>query len=103
MFFDAELVPYCGGTYRVQKRVTKIVNENTGRMMHMKNPCIVLEDVFCRSRYSDCRMFCPRAIFAYWRDVWLERVPAPVGQQQTRDVNSASTKEPGLLVVDRSC
>lgn len=79
MFFDAEQVPYCGGTYRVHKRVTQIINENTGRMMQMKNPCIVLEDVYCRSRYSDCRMFCPRAISSYWREIWLERVPAPAG------------------------
>jgi hypothetical protein len=79
LFFDAEQVPYCGGTYRVHMRVTKIVNENTGKMMDMKNPCIVLEDVHCRSRYSDCRMFCPRAIFSYWREIWLERVPAPQG------------------------
>ena len=79
MFFDAEQVPYCGGTYRVHKRVTKIINENTGKMMPMKNPCIVLENVFCRSRYSDCRLFCPRAIYSYWREIWLERVTVPRG------------------------
>jgi hypothetical protein len=77
LWFDAEQVPYCGGTYRVHKRVTQIINENTGKMMRMKNPCIVLEDVYCRSRYSDCRMFCPRAIYSYWREIWLERVAAP--------------------------
>lgn len=89
MFFDAEQVPYCGGTYRVHRRVTKIVNENTGRMMSMKNPCIVLEDVFCRSHYSDCRMFCPRAIYSYWREIWLERVAAPSDRQ------SASSESAG--------
>jgi len=77
LFFDAEQVPYCGGIYPVQKLITKIINENTGKMMNMKTPCIVLEDVYCRSRYSDCRMFCPRSILTYWREVWLERVPAP--------------------------
>lgn len=77
MGFDAELVPFCGGTYRVRRIVTKILNERTGKMMHMKNPCVILEDVFCRGRYSECRMFCPREIFAYWREIWLERVPAP--------------------------
>jgi hypothetical protein len=77
LWFDAEHVPYCGHVYRVQARVTQIINENTGKMMPMKNPCIVLEDVYCRSRYSDCRMFCARAIHLYWREIWLERVPAP--------------------------
>src|SRR4029450_7017797 len=41
--WDAEMVPYCGGTYRVLKRVTKIINERTGKMREIKNPCITLD------------------------------------------------------------
>jgi len=74
MIWDAEMVPYCGGTYRVLRRVTKIINEKTGKMQEMKNACIVLESVFCQSRYSECRMFCPRSIYSFWREIWLERV-----------------------------
>lgn len=76
LLFDAEMVPYCGGTYRVLKRVTRIINEKTGKMQEMKNPCIMLEGVFCEARYSSCRMFCPRRIYSYWREAWLERVEA---------------------------
>jgi hypothetical protein len=80
MYFDAEQVPYCGGTYKVLKRVTKIINEQTGKMQEMKTPCIILDSVFCEARYSRCRMFCPRAIYSYWREIWLERAePAPPG------------------------
>jgi hypothetical protein len=74
--FDGEMVPYCGGVYRVLKRVTKIINEKTGKMQEMKNPCIILEGVVCQARYSDCRLFCPRSIYPYWREIWLERVDA---------------------------
>ncbi len=74
LIFDAEMVPYCGGTYRVLKRVTKILNEKTGEMQEMKSPCIILDSVVCQSRYSGCRMFCPRSIYSYWREIWLERV-----------------------------
>jgi hypothetical protein len=74
MLWDAELVPYCGGTYRVLKRVTKIIDERSGKMVSMKNPCIILDQVVCQSRYSACRMFCPRAIYPYWREIWLDRV-----------------------------
>jgi hypothetical protein len=77
LWWDAEMVPYCGGTYRVLQRVTKIVDEKTGKMQDMKNPCIILDSVICQARYSDCRMFCPRAIYPYWREIWLERVDAP--------------------------
>ena len=77
MGFDGEMMPYCGRTFRVLKRVTQIINEKTGKMMKMKNPCIILENVVCEGRYSECRMFCPRAIYPYWREIWLERVAAP--------------------------
>jgi hypothetical protein len=73
MGFDGEMMPYCGGTYRVLKRVTKLVDEKSGRMLNMANPCIVLDKVVCEGRYSTCRMFCPRAIYPYWREIWLER------------------------------
>jgi hypothetical protein len=74
MSWDAEMVPYCGGTYRVLKRVARILDEKTGKMQDMKNPCIILDTVVCQARYSGCRMFCPRSIYPYWREIWLERV-----------------------------
>lgn len=77
MYWDAELVPYCGGTYQVLKRVTKIIDERTGKMLEMKTPCIILDSVVCQARYSPCRMLCPRAMYPYWREIWLERAEAP--------------------------
>ena len=74
LFFDAEMVPYCGGTYRVLKRVDRILDEKTGKMVRFKTQAVILEGVICQSRYSDCRMFCPRGIYSYWREIWLERV-----------------------------
>jgi hypothetical protein len=73
LWWDAELVPYCGKTYRVLKSVTKIIDEKTGKMQEMKNPCIILDSVVCQAHYSACRMFCPRNTYAYWREIWLER------------------------------
>jgi hypothetical protein len=73
MWFGEEMVPYCGGIYRVMQRVERIINEVTGEMMEMKSPCITLEGVVCKSVYSRSRLFCPRAITAYWREAWLER------------------------------
>ena len=74
MFWDAELVPYCGGTYKVLKRVNRTISERTGKMVEMKTACVVLDNVVCQARYSSCRMFCPRAMYPYWREIWLERV-----------------------------
>jgi hypothetical protein len=74
MKWDAEMVPYCGGVYQVRRRVERIVDERTGKMRILKNPCLILEGVVCQARYSECRLFCPRSIYPYWREVWLERV-----------------------------
>jgi hypothetical protein len=74
LYFDAEEVPYCGKTYRVLGRVDRIINERTGKMREMQTPCFILDSVICESRYSECRLFCPRSIYSYWREIWLERV-----------------------------
>jgi hypothetical protein len=74
LYFDAEEVPYCGGEFKVLRRVSRIIDEKTGLMQEMKTPSVILESVICESRYSECRLFCPRSIYPYWREIWLERV-----------------------------
>src|SRR5262249_2680532 len=86
MKFDAEMVPYCGGTYEVLKRATRILNEKTGKLQELKYPCISLDSVVCQARFADCRLFCPRSIYPYWRESWLERV----------ELNAASREKPEL-------
>ncbi len=93
LYFDAEEVPYCGGTYRVLRRVTKIVNERTGKMQHMKTPCVILDSVICQSRYSECRLFCPRSIYAYWREIWLERVGPSSPDARTEELDNVSGRD----------
>jgi len=75
MGFDAELVPYCGKVFRVRTCVEQFVDERTGYIRRMKTPAVILDGVYCQSRYSENRVFCPRGIFAWWREIWLERVP----------------------------
>ena len=71
MKFDAEMLKYCGRQARVLRRVDRIIDERSGRMMQLKNPCILLENVICTSDYHP---ICPRSIYPYWREIWLERV-----------------------------
>jgi hypothetical protein len=74
MRFDIEMLSYCGGRFRVQQRVERIISEQTGKMMRMQNPCLLLENVYCRAECSAMRLGCPRAITSYWREIWLRRV-----------------------------
>ncbi len=73
--FDAELVPYCGKVFRVRSRVERFIDEKTGKMLRMKTPAVILDGVYCQSLYSGQRILCPRAVFLWWREIWLERVP----------------------------
>lgn len=98
LYFDAEMVPYCGGAFRVRSVVTRIINEKTGKMAEMKTPSIILENAYCQSRYSHRRMFCPRAIYSYWREIWLERIPAPAAVPKD---GGQSEREPQQLLACR--
>ena len=109
MSFDAELVPYCGKIHRVRGRVEKFIDEKTGYIKTMKTPAVILEGAYCRARYSDHRMFCPRSIYSWWREVWLERVseialPANDGQPcplEELKARLAETPMPATASADR--
>ncbi len=72
--FEEEMARHCGREARVLRRVERCIDEDTGRLLQMKNPCIVLEETVCQGAYS---ANCPRSIFAFWREIWLERVAEP--------------------------
>jgi hypothetical protein len=80
MRYDMEMLKYSGKKYRVEMRVDRLINEQTGKMMEMKSPCIQLENVYCRAECTDRRLGCPRASNTYWREIWLRRTEAPVEQ-----------------------
>jgi hypothetical protein len=73
LFFDHEMIPSCGRRQRVERRVERIIDERSGRMLQLKGDCIVLEGVVCQAHYSPGRLFCPRAISPWWREIWLRR------------------------------
>jgi hypothetical protein len=74
LWFDVEMVPFCGKTFRVLRRVEKIINDKTGAMLRMSNSCLILEGVVCGGCLSQNRLFCPRSIYPYWHEIWLKRV-----------------------------
>jgi hypothetical protein len=69
--FDGVMSKYCGQTAKVRARVTTIVNEQNGTMRHLPNEAIMLEGVVCTGDYMQ---FCPRRIYPFWRENWLERI-----------------------------
>jgi hypothetical protein len=79
LWFDREMLPFCGRTFRVRQRIQRIIDERDGRMIEFKTDCVTLDGVVCSGDHSTLRWFCRRAIYSYWREAWLRRVePARV-------------------------
>ncbi|MBL0748508.1 hypothetical protein [Nocardioides baculatus] len=74
MGFEAEMSRFCGRTARVKARATQCIDERSGRMLVMKSPCIILEDIVCEGAFT---ANCPREYVCWWREIWLERVEEP--------------------------
>jgi hypothetical protein len=70
LLFDSEMIPFCGSTVRVDRKIEQIIDEPTGKMIKLRD-CIVLEDVVCPGIYHK---FCPRQGLPYWREAWLKKV-----------------------------
>jgi hypothetical protein len=78
LWFDREMMPFCGGTFRVRERIQRFIDDRDGRMIEFKKTdCVTLENVVCSGNLSLRRWFCPRAIHPYWRECWLRRVGPP--------------------------
>jgi hypothetical protein len=69
--FDIEMLRYCGKRARVQRRVNRLIDEKTGKMVHINGDCIVLDGFICA---ADFHQSCPRGIEEYWREIWLRRI-----------------------------
>ena len=76
LWFDREMMPYCGGTFRVRRRIGRFINDQSRKMVVLKNEAVTLDGVVCSGDMSLRRWFCPRAIYPYWRECWLERIEA---------------------------
>jgi hypothetical protein len=74
LVFDVEMLPFCGRAFRVLRRVERLIDERSGWMIQPRMACIILEGATCSGCYSRDRLFCPRSIYPYWHEIWLERV-----------------------------
>lgn len=66
---------YCGGQFRVTKRVDRFFDERSRRMMKLRD-VVILENVFCEPPLDATSPWagCNRTCFLFWKEAWLERV-----------------------------
>lgn len=79
MWFDPEMIPYCGTRARVDRHVQRIIDESTGKMIKLSD-CVVLDNVVCQGIYHN---FCQREIPTYWRSAWLRTLNEKDGDELT--------------------
>ena len=89
LYFDREMLPRCGETHRVLRRVERFIDEASGEMVVLKSDCVILEGVVCSGDLSYGRWFCPRAIYPWWRESWLTRAD----HEQDREELSGGGRE----------
>ena len=74
-----EMTALCGGIAEVRKRVARIIDERTGRMITLTDTVMLqnlrgkpraCDECLCAAEIGDC----PRGEQMYWREIWLERV-----------------------------
>ncbi len=70
MCFEPEMGLHCGKRYRVLEPIRKMIFEETGKMVSMKNT-VLLTGLTCE---GICVWNCPRANYFFWRECWLKRV-----------------------------
>ena len=71
---EQDFQDHAGAVRQVDFPVQRIIHEETGRMIHLKNT-VGLKGVTCQGR---CARNCARANTLYWRESWLERVDPEV-------------------------
>jgi len=76
LYYDSsgEMIKYCDKNFMVKKRVKKIIDEKSGNLLVLKNEGVILEGTLCCGHYSPNRIFCPRSLYPFWREIWLKRI-----------------------------
>jgi hypothetical protein len=65
-----DMLKYCGGRFRVMRRVDRMISERTKQMRRISDT-VILEGVTCDGTDA---WNCPRKCFCLWREIWLKRV-----------------------------
>ncbi len=73
--FTDEMAQHCGQRFQVHRRVERVIDEPSGRMLEFrKNAYVSLEGLFCTGDRAPRLWFCRKDHYPFWREAWLRRV-----------------------------
>jgi hypothetical protein len=90
------MVQHCGSgkRYRVRRRLNRLIDEGTGKMIEMRRDLIALDGLVCTGDRAEFLWFCRRELYPYWREAWLRRVAGPA-DLVTEGPEAPATTRPG--------
>jgi hypothetical protein len=91
LWFDREMKVHCGRTARVKTKVERFIDEGSGKMIELASDAYILDDVVCEGDRSSGRWLCPRAIYPWWRETWLQPLDAEASTTPLPRVQEAQT------------
>lgn len=68
LWYDRDMVRYCGNTAVAKQRVTQLIHEGTGRMLKLKTSAWILDDLTATGEFH---RLCPQNENILWREAWL--------------------------------
>jgi len=73
--FTPVMKKFCGGSYRVVRRVERAFDERKWKLSRLRN-VVILEGVYCDGAGGIQKEWdgCDRMCFIWWKEAWLERV-----------------------------
>jgi hypothetical protein len=69
LWYDREMIRYCGNVCVVQQRVDHLIHEATGKMVRMKTNSWVLRGVTAPGEFH---RLCFQHEYIHWREAWLQ-------------------------------
>ncbi|MBN2266747.1 MAG: hypothetical protein JW725_00200 [Candidatus Babeliaceae bacterium] len=68
LWYDQDMIRYCGNSGTLYKKVDHIIHEGTGKMVDIKTPCWIIKDIMATGEFQRLN---PQQEFTYWREAWL--------------------------------
>ena len=68
LWFDRDMVKHSGRRYRILKRVERIIDDASGRMVELKTPSFILAGAEASGEFL---RFCAQHEYPFWREEWL--------------------------------
>lgn len=85
--FTPQMTEFCGKTFTICKKVTRMILESTGELRTLKIPTVMLEGVVCNGKAHGG---CDRSCLYLWPEAWVKKTPSVANKEQKGPIGGDS-------------